>query len=183
LQIPRTLVTNNPQRVRDLFQELHGNMVAKMLTPMTTTMDRPSTFVYTSEVDSAALDHVSALRHSPMVFQERVEKACELRVAYVDGNCFVGGLDASASSEGRTDWRKCEAQECQWWQDALPESCVHAVRAMMVELGLRYGALDFIRTPAGGHVFLEVNPTGEWGMLQRDLGLPIAEAISGALLA
>ena len=26
--------------------------------------------------------------------------------------------------------------------------------------------------------FLEVNPQGEWGMLQRDLGLPIGEAIA-----
>jgi hypothetical protein len=39
-----------------------------------------------------------------------------------------------------------------------------------------------ICTPAGEHVFLEVNPSGEWGMLERDLGLPIADAIAGALL-
>jgi hypothetical protein len=31
-------------------------------------------------------------------------------------------------------------------------------------------------------VFLEVNPHGEWGMLQRDLGLPIGEAIAAALI-
>jgi hypothetical protein len=27
-----------------------------------------------------------------------------------------------------------------------------------------------------------VNPGGEWGMLERDLGLPISEAIAEALL-
>jgi hypothetical protein len=27
-----------------------------------------------------------------------------------------------------------------------------------------------------------VNPSGEWGMLERDLGLPISEAIAKALL-
>jgi glutathione synthase/RimK-type ligase-like ATP-grasp enzyme len=51
----------------------------------------------------------------------------------------------------------------------------------MQALGLSFGAVDFIRTPEGEHVFLEVNPSGEWGMLQRDLGLPIAEAIADIL--
>jgi glutathione synthase/RimK-type ligase-like ATP-grasp enzyme len=52
----------------------------------------------------------------------------------------------------------------------------------MSELGLVYGAIDLICTPAGEYVFLEVNPGGEWGMLERDLGLPIADAIARALL-
>lgn len=39
-----------------------------------------------------------------------------------------------------------------------------------------------ICTPAGEYVFLEVNPGGEWGMLERDLCLPISEAIAVALL-
>ena len=52
----------------------------------------------------------------------------------------------------------------------------------MSELGLVFGAIDMICTPAGEHVFLEVNPGGEWGMLERDLGLPIADAIARALL-
>ena len=52
----------------------------------------------------------------------------------------------------------------------------------MTELGLVFGAIDLICTPSGEHVFLEVNPGGEWGMLERDLGLPIADAIARALL-
>lgn len=34
----------------------------------------------------------------------------------------------------------------------------------------------------GEHVFLEVNPCGEWGMLERTPGLPIPEAIADLLL-
>jgi glutathione synthase/RimK-type ligase-like ATP-grasp enzyme len=52
----------------------------------------------------------------------------------------------------------------------------------MSELGLVFGAVDFICTPAGEYVFLEVNPGGEWGMLERDLRLPISEAIAAALV-
>ena len=52
----------------------------------------------------------------------------------------------------------------------------------MSELGLVFGAVDLICTPEREYVFLEVNPSGEWGMLERDLGLPISEAIAKALL-
>ena len=39
-----------------------------------------------------------------------------------------------------------------------------------------------IVTPTGEHVFLEVNPTGEWGMLEAELELPISTALADALL-
>jgi glutathione synthase/RimK-type ligase-like ATP-grasp enzyme len=53
----------------------------------------------------------------------------------------------------------------------------------MSELGLVFGAIDLICTPEGEHVFLEVNPAGEWGMLERELSLPISDAIAGALMS
>ncbi len=46
----------------------------------------------------------------------------------------------------------------------------------MAELGLVFGAFDFIETPSGEYVFLEINPTGKWGMLERDLDYPISTA-------
>jgi glutathione synthase/RimK-type ligase-like ATP-grasp enzyme len=57
-----------------------------------------------------------------------------------------------------------------------------AIKALMSKLGLVYGAIDLIRTPNNDYVFLEVNPGGEWGMLERDLNYPISEAIADALL-
>lgn len=52
----------------------------------------------------------------------------------------------------------------------------------MSSLQLRQGAIDMIVTPTGEHVFLEVNPTGEWGMLEAELELPISTALADALL-
>lgn len=47
---------------------------------------------------------------------------------------------------------------------------------------LNYGAIDIIVTPDGRHVFLEVNPVGEFFWLERYPGLPIAESIADVLL-
>ena len=45
-----------------------------------------------------------------------------------------------------------------------------------MELGLRYGAFDFIRAPSGDLVFLELNPTGEWAWLEEELGFGLRDA-------
>ena len=117
-----------------------------------------------------------------MVFQELIPKACELRVAYVAGEAFAGALDATGTSRGQTDWRRATPEDCSWQKYLLPAGVARSLQILMSELGLVFGAIDLICTPSGEHVFLEVNPSGEWGMLERDLGLPISEAIASALL-
>lgn len=182
LHIPRTLVTNDPQQVRQFFQEVEGKMVTKLLTPLSTSMEGSSFFLYTSAVREEDLVDAETLRYCPMVFQEQIPKLRELRVVFVAGNLFVGALDASRYSAVTMDWRRAKPDECPWEPDELPSEVARCLDSLMAKFGLVFGAIDLIRTPAGEHVFLEVNPTGEWGMLERDLGYPISEAIADALL-
>lgn len=182
LRIPRTLVTNDPAAVRQFYDETAGQLIAKLLRPLTLSMNADSPFVYTSRVREEDLADAATLRYSPMVFQELIPKAFELRVAWVAGEAFTGVLDASGTSRGQTDWRRAAPEECRWRKGELPVEVLRGLQALMSELGLVFGAIDLICTPAGEYVFLEVNPGGEWGMLERDLGLPIAESIARALL-
>jgi glutathione synthase/RimK-type ligase-like ATP-grasp enzyme len=145
-------------------------------------MDAVNNFVYTNRVREEDLAGADALRHCPMVFQELISKAYELRVIWVAGKVFAASLDASGTSRGHTDWRRAAPDECRWHKSQLPNEVVTSLRTLMSELGLVFGAVDLICTPSGEHVFLEVNPGGEWGMLERDLELPISEAIAEALL-
>ena len=113
------------------------------------------------------MDGLESLSLCPMVFQERMPKARELRVVHVAGKLFTGSLDAGASAGGQLDWRGASPEECVWREDALPERAARGYRALMAKLGLCFGAADFIVPPEGEPVFLEVNPAGEWGMLER----------------
>lgn len=187
LEIPRTLVTNDPAEVLAFHESLGGRMITKMLTPLTQSMSGHTPFVHTSVVRPEDLEELDGLRYSPMVFQEHVAKAHELRVAVVaapgHGRCFAGAIDATRSDDGQVDWRKSAPTQVAWRQGDLPDDVAARLIALVRALGLVYGAVDIIVTPAGGHVFLEVNPAGEWGMLERDAGLPIAAALADALLA
>jgi glutathione synthase/RimK-type ligase-like ATP-grasp enzyme len=182
LDIPPTLMTNDAARARDFYEAEGGRVVAKLLRPLSVSMGDAPFFVYTSDVRAEDIEALDSLRHCPVVFQRKIEKRRELRVAYVAGKLFAGALDASASARGRTDWRLAEPGECSWSSAELEPALSARLEKLMRRLGLDYGAIDLIETPEGGHVFLEVNPGGEWGMLEHDLGLPISEAIADALL-
>lgn len=183
LDIPQTLLTNDAARARAFYETEGGSVVAKLLRPLSVSMGDAPFFVYTSDVKAEDIEALDSLRHCPVVFQRKVEKRRELRVAYVAGSLFTGALDASGSARGRTDWRLAEPGECSWSRATLKPTLAARLKKLMRALGLAYGAIDLIETPDGGHVFLEVNPGGEWGMLEHDLGLPISEAIADALLS
>ncbi len=183
LSLPPTLISNQPDRVRAFHREMEGRMITKLLEPLSQTMDGSGDFLYTSDVSEDDMARIEEVRHAPQIFQAKIEKRSELRVIIVAGKTFVGAIEAVGSEHGDVDWRRLTTADGVDWQEAeLPEPVERAAHRLMDRLGLLYGALDFIVDQDGRHIFLELNQAGEWGWLQRDLGLPIAEAIAAALL-
>ena len=69
-----------------------------------------------------------------------------------------------------------------WKPYQLPKDVERKLLKLMAYFGLNYGAIDIIVTPDGRHVFLEVNPVGEFFWLEHCPGLPISQAIAEILL-
>lgn len=113
-----------------------------------------------------------------MIFQEKIEKEYELRIIYVDGEFYTGKINAGMSKKGATDWRAANDIRPSWEKYNLPLEVCESLHKMMTTMNLFFGAIDMIRDKNGKYIFLEVNPQGEWGMLQKDLGLKIGEAIA-----
>lgn len=177
LSIPPTLITADPAAVRQFYEENDGNVVTKLQNSLGYSMKGGGGFP-TRKLYPADLQALDSLRQCPMMFQRFVTKAKELRIAWVDGRAFVGALDGAVCG---VDWRY-EAKDASWENHSLPQDVHDRLAVLMQRLGLRQGAIDMILTPDGDYVFLEVNPHGEWGMLEKDLGLPIGDAIADALV-
>lgn len=182
LIIPPTLITNNPDSAREFFSQVQGKMVSKLLTAIARSMESPEFFLYTSRVTVEDLKELESLRYCPMVFQAEIPKQLELRIVMVNGQPFVGALDSSQYNHSTVDWRRPGIDAGDWQHHTLPDSLIKQLQVFMVNLGLNFGAFDFILTPSGEYVFLEINPVGEWGMLERDLDLPISTAIADFLV-
>lgn len=182
LDVPRTLSTNDPEAVRAFARGLPGGIVTKMMASFAVYEDGVENVVFTNALSDADLLDLDGLDLCPMTFQERIDKALELRVTVVGRQVFAASIDSQASPRARHDWRRDGAALATAWRPyELPAEVAARALALMDRLDLAYGAFDFIVTPDGRHVFLEVNPSGEFMWLVTHAGLPIHEAIADVL--
>jgi glutathione synthase/RimK-type ligase-like ATP-grasp enzyme len=64
----------------------------------------------------------------------------------------------------------------------LPPEVEERLRVLMRRMGLVYGAVDMRLKPDGTHVFLEINPAGQFLYVEVASGLPITAAMAAALV-
>lgn len=183
LDTPRTLTTNNPQAVKQFAQECEQGMITKMLSSFAIYDEQgQEKVVFTNPVAPEDLDNLDGLRFCPMTFQEKISKALELRTIIVGRNVFTAAVDSQTLDKARYDWRKQGIALLDAWElYTLPQDVEDKLLKLMAEFGLNYGAIDIILTPDGRHIFLEVNPVGEFFWLERTPGLPISQAIAQVL--
>ncbi len=185
LEVPRTLFANDPVAVRRFYRELEGRVVTKMQSQFAIMRQGQENVVFTSQVEAHHLERLEGLRYAPMVFQERVPKALELRATVVGRQVFTAAVRTQDREETRVDWRRDGAGLVDAWERYdLPSEQQEALVRLADCYGLNYAAADFIVTPEGRHVFLEINAAGEWFWMQREPrpALPIAQALTDLLM-
>lgn len=183
LDIPRTLTTNDPAAVAAFAAECEGGMVTKMLSSFAVYEGGRELVVFTNPVKPEDLADLSGLSLCPASFQEAVPKALELRATVVGECILTASIDSQSSERAAHDWRRDGLRMIQDWRPyELPHEVKEKILRLMDYFVLNYGAVDLIVTPDGRHVFLEVNPVGEFFWLERNPGLPVSDAIADVLL-
>jgi MvdD family ATP-grasp ribosomal peptide maturase len=183
LEIPRTLTTNDPSIVQAFAESCESGIVTKMLSSFAVYEEERELVVFTNPVKPEDLADLSGLSLCPMTFQEMIPKALELRVTVVGKSVMSASINSQASERAAYDWRRDGLRMIEDWQPYnLPREVEEKILRLMDYFALNYGAIDIIVTPDGRHVFLEINPVGEFFWLERCPGLPIADAIAGVLL-
>lgn len=183
LNIPRTLTTNDPAAVRAFAKSCEGAMVTKMLSSFAIYDEGKELVVFTNPVKPEDLDDLSGLSLCPTTFQELLAKSLEIRVTVVGHRVMSASIDSQVSPRATHDWRRDGVRMLEDWQPyQLPLEIEEKILRLMDYFSLNYGAIDVILTPDGRHVFLELNPCGEFFWLERAPGLPVSEAIADLLL-
>ena len=138
-----------------------------------------SQVVSAGELRAQAGDHLVA---TPGIFQPYVDKAFELRVVYVGGTIFSCRIESQQSTVADKDWRRYDLDHTPHLVHELDATVAAKVDELMRRMNLCFGSIDFIVTPEGEHVFLEVNPVGQFGWIADQTGLPIHERLADLLI-
>ncbi|SHG61807.1 ATP-grasp ribosomal peptide maturase, MvdC family [Chryseobacterium oranimense] len=177
LTVPETIFSNDEEKITAFFHKFcNGKAVAKLHSLTAKTMSGEN-LISTMIIEEDTLEHIADITYCPMIFQPYIDKEYELRIVYIAGEFFTGKINNSENA----DWRLAQGNYV-WSAYELPENIKAGLASMMEEMGLYIGAIDMIRGKDGEYYFLEVNPQGEWGMLQKELGFPIAEKIADNLI-
>lgn len=163
LALPPTLISNDPQRIRQfLSTHAHSGTIFKSFKPATWESNDRVAVLYTSKVDMDALPDDDVLRMSPSIFQAYVPKAFEVRVTCMGAELVAAQLDSQLTREGTIDWRMASRDAMRVTPIELPAAIADKCRVLLKRLGLVFGCMDFIVTPSGDYVFLEVNQMGQF---------------------
>lgn len=182
LETADTLFSNDPQEIRGFIRRHGGTIVYKPLKTLPWRDEETYWMPYTSLLTEAQLVGDEALRAAPGIYQAQVPKASELRVTMMGGCALAVRIFSQQTESGGLDWRKAY-HELRMEVAEIPPSVRQCCIELMEELGIVFGCFDFIVTPRGDHVFLEVNQMGQFLFLEAYTDLPILDAFAEFLLA
>ena len=182
LMTPTTLLSNDPDDVIRFSSQKDGLLLKSI--GYIKLDDEGRYFLYSQRVPHEEIRRSApAIRYCPVFSQEYVEKRYEYRVMVIGNRILSCRIDSQASEATRVDWRHYDFGNVEHLQVELPYETKKKLHQFMDAIGLKYGAIDLIETPDGGFVFLEVNPSGQWGWIADLAGLPIPEAVAEMLVS
>lgn len=172
LTIPDTLISNDPEIVLAFWKAHDGEVVYK---PFLQTWHA---WRETRRLRQEELARIASVRVAPVIFQELVPGAADLRVTVIGDRIFPAAVDLS-----KVDYKlDVRLNQQAYARHDLPADVGAKLLALMDRLGLEYGAIDLRLTPAGEYVFFEVNPAGQFLFVEHACGLPIADALAERLM-
>ncbi len=167
-QVPRTLVTCDPDAASAFWHEMAGQVIYK-------SVSAERSIVHSLEADD--LGRLERIRSCPLQLQERIP-GVDLRVHVVGERVFATEVRSDAS-----DYRYAERSGAERTMRPveLPDTVARQCVGLTRELGLVLSGVDLRRTPQGAYYCFEVNPSPAYLWFEDVTGQRIGEALANLL--
>lgn len=159
---PSSLITSSRMELKR-FKQKKVCIVTKNISP--------GVFIFTNEYNLTSLtmfvtdEMIEALDEtfSPILVQEYINKAFEVRSFYLKGEFYSSAIFSQADEQTMVDFRNYNHDKPNRTPPyKLPLEFENKLRSFMNHLGLNSGSIDIIVDTSGRHIFLEVNPIGQF---------------------
>jgi ATP-GRASP peptide maturase of grasp-with-spasm system len=165
LNIPKTFLVNSKEKLTYLKKLLKSDVISKsILDPLFVFEEEYCYGHYTQVVTDDFINKLSD-KFLPSLIQEKIEKKYELRVFYIEGKCYSMAIFSQNDALTKIDFRKYNHENSNRYVPyILPKEIEYKLDLLMKEIGLNNGSIDLIKSTDDDYVFLEINPTGQFGM-------------------
>lgn len=170
LDVPETLISNDPAQVRQFVRDLGGRAVAKNVSGTL------KTALFAATVTSYDLPSDASIRLCPTIFQEVVEGCDHLRISIFGDRFFAARI-----STEQLDWRKALPTEIEMVE--LDSELERRLTAYQQHFSLQMGIVDIKLRADGTPIWLENNPQGQFLFVEGITGFPLASHFADFIAA
>jgi hypothetical protein len=178
-RLPKTLVTSDPLKAAS-FVACQPS-IAKALSTASVAARDTRFALFTRMVQPSDVEQSAAIEVAPVIFQELIQPKVDVRVTVVGAHVFATAIHLHGEGSQVVDWRSVDDSKVSYVETTVPSDVVEACKRMMLQFGLVYGAFDLVVSD-GSWYFLELNPSGQWGWIEKATGQPITQALSTTLI-
>lgn len=174
LKIPKTCITSSKNSVQEFWDNCNGKVIAKALYSPLIKEKSKEFFIFSNRITTIDEVSTSELSLAPTIFQEELVNKTDYRLTIIGDDYFCVKINSNSNNEV-LDWRTIK-DDITFEKTEIPHDVIEKCIKLVKELGLVFGAIDLAETN-NEYYFLEINPNGEWGWLQKSANLPIAETL------
>ena len=166
LSIPKTYLVSNKQLITQKLKNT-GNIITKSVyEPYFIQKENGFYSMFTKEIKLNDIENLPDT-FFPSLIQEKIQKKYEIRVFYIDGHFYSMAIFSQQNKATELDFRKYD------WEKPnrrvpyqMPKSLEEKIDRMLRKLKLNCCSIDIIKSSVDNeYYFLEINPTGEFGMV------------------
>jgi ATP-GRASP peptide maturase of grasp-with-spasm system len=118
----------------------------------------------------------------PSLFQKKIDKEYEIRTFYFFGKCYSMAIFSQSDTTTAVDFRYYNDEKPNRTVPyTLPSRIEKKIVKLMNHLNLNTGSIDLMKNNLG-YYFLEVNPTGQFGMTEYPCNYPLAKLVAQKLI-
>ncbi len=181
-EIPKSLITTSRNKAVAFWHKVQGECVIKPIRNGRVDDPENPMVVFTSLITADDIGILDRVNDCPTYLQSQIDKLADIRVTVVGEQVFPAIIYSQEFQETTIDWRKGENARIRHEKTKLPSDIENKCIELTKRLNLNFGAIDLVLKKGNRYVFLEINPNGQWGWIEKRLGYDISGAIVDLLL-
>lgn len=166
LNVPSTIVTNDPISAENFLRSLNSRAIVKPLASGFIERENCDTIIYTHAFEEHHFNLLEKIRECPVMFQSQIPKVLDVRVTVLDDMIIAVALKGkNQDGTQRLDIRRDNMVDVEYSLIEVPPTISASIIIMLKTYKLRFAAFDFGITEKGEWFFFEINPNGQWAWL------------------
>ena len=184
MTVPPTLISGEKDKVKEFFLTHGEDIITKSLyniIPLSGALEEGFNIkCYTQRIVS--LENLPDTFY-PTLFQKNIKKKYELRVFYLDKECFAAAILSQDKDRSQQDYRNADRSVP---NRIVPYNVSPKLKSQIINLmnsvGLNTGSLDIMMGQDGIPYFLEINPIGQYGWINSACNYGISHALANKMI-